>query len=410
MTKIYTVSPVMDFTNESVWQLMSACNWEYADIYDKLYKAGIEIADQRVGNLLHQCGIKNISMVKAMEPDLYAKIISRFNNVEFISQFSKSGYFKIGKPKPTDWDGYNHVKAGMSDCEAKALNAVYVEICQKYENMIREKYSIEYGDKYIKFTPKSERITRIDVSDIIRSKTNLYDDLLTITTTWREYCLFLLNTSSEPAKSIWRDKLINVILANRFVPRKCPKTTYLALKLMSEIPIEIQREILEETWTCSDWAAAPYKDSYDISVSKTPQESPEEECRVLINHCLNSHCDALLRSETFNDLVSAFKWSEIKPYSQKTPYDERREYFGYKVDKREVRYDSAAEIGSDEWKERIRSSADIYFKENIHSINNYKGFAVGILKDDIVMKYLGFTPTLRERKVRALAKSFKEEN
>lgn len=124
-------SPVFDFTTADIWRLLSATDWDVNDVYEKLYEIGVGIADQRVGSLLNYAAVRQIGTVKALEPDLYARINARFQNVEFMSQFSRAGYFRVGKPRDSSWDGKNHIKAGYEMEEIKALS-------DRYEKLLTE--------------------------------------------------------------------------------------------------------------------------------------------------------------------------------------------------------------------------------------------------------------------------------
>ena len=123
-------SPVFDFTTADVWRLLSATDWDVNETYEKLYEIGVGIGDQRVGSLLNYAAVRQIATVKALEPDLYGRINARFQNVEFMSQFSRSGYYKIGKPKDTNFDGHNHIKSGFEPEEITALS-------DRYENLLK---------------------------------------------------------------------------------------------------------------------------------------------------------------------------------------------------------------------------------------------------------------------------------
>lgn len=136
-------SPVFDFTVSDIWRLFSATDWDVNDTYEKLYEIGVAPADQRVGSLLNYAAVRSIATVKALEPDLYGRINARFQNVEFMAQFSRAGYYKIGKPAPTKWDGFNHVKAGMEPEEVTALS-------DRYENLLK-KLEIPYERKENEF-------------------------------------------------------------------------------------------------------------------------------------------------------------------------------------------------------------------------------------------------------------------
>lgn len=140
-------SPVFDFTTSDIWRLLSYTDWDVNDVYQKLFEIGVAPADQRVGSLLNYAAVRQIATVKALEPDLYGRINGRFQNVEFMSQFSRSGYFKIGTPRDTSWDGRNHLKSGVSLEEQKILSDEYEEILKEtgipYERRGNEFFSTE---------------------------------------------------------------------------------------------------------------------------------------------------------------------------------------------------------------------------------------------------------------------------
>lgn len=123
-------SPVFDYTTNDIWRLLSATDWDVNEVYEKLYEIGVAPADQRVGSLLNYAAVRSISTVKALEPDLYGRINGRFQNVEFMAQFSRAGYYKIGKPKDVHWDGHNHIKAGFEPEEI-------TELSDKYEYILK---------------------------------------------------------------------------------------------------------------------------------------------------------------------------------------------------------------------------------------------------------------------------------
>lgn len=124
-------SPVFDFSTADIWRLLSATDWDVNDVYEKLYEIGVGIGEQRVGSLLNYAAVRQIGTVKALEPDLYARINARFQNVEFMAQFNRNGYFKIGKPKDASFDGHNHIKAGYEPEEIKSLSDRYEALLAK---------------------------------------------------------------------------------------------------------------------------------------------------------------------------------------------------------------------------------------------------------------------------------------
>lgn len=125
---VNNVTPVFDWSTSDIWTLFSFTDWDVNLIYERMYEAGIAPADQRVGSLLNYAASRNIGVVKALEPLLFGRINARFHNVEFVANFSKSGFFKISKPRDSDWSGRNHIKAGVSEKEITKLSDQYEEL------------------------------------------------------------------------------------------------------------------------------------------------------------------------------------------------------------------------------------------------------------------------------------------
>jgi hypothetical protein len=71
-----------------------------------------------------------------------------------MSQFSRAGYFKIGKPKDTAWDGHNHIKAGYEPEEITALSDRYEKVLKELEiPYIREGNEFKTDDPKFKGKP-----------------------------------------------------------------------------------------------------------------------------------------------------------------------------------------------------------------------------------------------------------------
>lgn len=147
------VSLVFDYKTETIWQILSNTDWDVNEVYERLFEAGVAPADQRVGSLLNYAAVRSIGTVKALEPELYSRINGRFNNVEFMASFSNKGYYNISKPKDTDWDGKNHVRAGMSEEELIELSDKYEALLQKLEipyTRLENKVDFESADPEFK--------------------------------------------------------------------------------------------------------------------------------------------------------------------------------------------------------------------------------------------------------------------
>lgn len=147
---VNNASPVFDWKSEDIWIMLANTDWDINDVYERMFQAGIPIGSQRVGSLLNYAATRSIGVVKSLEPEIYAKIVGRFKNVEFMANFGTSrGYYNIGKPKDTNWDGQSHVRPGISFKEME-------EKSDRYEAMLR-KLGIPFtrkGDVFKSADPK----------------------------------------------------------------------------------------------------------------------------------------------------------------------------------------------------------------------------------------------------------------
>ena len=382
---IYLSSPIFDMKTVDVWRCMSACDFKYSKIYDKMYEAGVPIQKQRIASLLHTCGVRNINQLQALEPLLYRKISARFQNIDFISQFSKKGYYHIGKPADTTWNGRNHKKAGVS-------NDVNNELANKYEYYLK-KYNIEYIRENNEFLFKGNKTLFADTDKFSDEDKEEIRKLNNIHITWKDYCLYMLNTSLEPAKSNWRNKMITDILKLRFQAVVCPLSTKDALQILTELPDDFTNELNDDIWHENDWRffGSHRRSKKDlIAIVRYPQESLEQETLNCIKYICEKKDENLINSSpTLYKFCE--KWNNGEIY---TPEEYRRSL----ITKNKL---NKVNVSGDYWENNLKG-ATIWFKENIHSTSSWKRFAVAIYQGDYTLKYLGFVPSYKERMARRI--------
>lgn len=400
-------SPVFDATTPDIWRFFAATDFEVSEIYNKMFEAGIPIEMQRVGSLLNFAATKNIGSVKTIEPDMYARINARFNNIEFMSQFSKSGYYKIGKPKDSDWNGRNHIKAGTPVSEIESLS-------DQYQHYL-EKYGVPYErvENEFKF-PKDQKslVLKKDapLKDLVTSGVVEEEDreallaLNKIHVTWRDYCLYMLNTTQDPLKSIWREKMVTSILSWKLSTGSVPDPTLDALEVLSDMPNDHTMKLFDDSWERADYKVSGrlnISGKWVLSISHYPQESLEKEALMVIEDIIKRKDTAML--EMSPKLVAlADEWN-AKDGKSITGLDAQRNFFGKEE---RVEYDVVEPIPerySKKYWSNVSKGANVWFKENIHSTSSWKRFCIAILKNDVSLKYLGFAQTTGERMARANA-------
>lgn len=374
---IDSISPIFDMKTKDIWRSMNILDFKYCKLYDLMFESGIPMKNQRIASLLNVYASNSIQSIKSLEPNLYQKIVNRFDNVELIGEFSTQGYYKAFKPKDMKWNGKNHIKAGVSDQDIQFLN-------NRYEDLLR-KYRIDYKISNNMFFLKDEDFKKLEA---IEKEDKNCKELNNIHFTWKDYTLYLLNNSDKEARENWQEKMVTDILKHRFQGVSSTLSAYHALKIMSELPQDYVKSIVDQVFEENiDWK---YYTTHSkskqpiISFLTYPMESVEKMCQDIILDIVSKEDIKMLNQSRMLKSLTDLWQSEIYNCEEKRIAElNGKDYNNYFKDK-------------GFWG-NIEHGAKIYFKENMQSSSSYKKFCIAILKNDMVLTYLKFTPTYKER-------------
>lgn len=276
--------------------------------------------------------------------------------------------------------------------------------------------------------------------------------------TWRDYTLFLLNTSDEPQRSGWRDKFITSMIHWIFNTGSVNESLIAGIEIMSELPDYLTQKVVDDAWNYNEWyrdGRLPGSKKQKVLLGHYAQEAHMVEAHKCLTYILNNWDE--INPETGKPINHLIKDSEylmkMWDFAQKSggnmllpdelltytlekevketdpaywtdvaadvfkngiPSDKYKDSWrSSKMEQFPVAgYDfSEALFGENEWWKAYSSSLeeqkanftgviDIMLKEDLSNCPCWKRFAVVILKMDISGKYAGFAPTLKERKMR----------
>ena len=230
------------------------------------------------------------------------------------------------------------------------------------------------------------------------------DEMRIIHSTWKNYCLYMLNTTCEPLRSIWREKMITSILSWKYASGSTPDTTLDALIILSDLDSSYTEKLTDDHWSKEDWKTfgrLNISGKRIISISHYPQESLEKESLICFEDiCERKDLDMLKSSERLYELCT--DWNKQGGKSL-TSLDVQTNFFG-KIAKVEYpTVDPVPKEGTPKFWKNILKGANIYLKENIHSTSSWKRFCIAIMKNDVTLKYLGFASCTSEKLMRANA-------
>lgn len=105
----FNAYPIYDWTTEDIWIANAKFGYDYNKVYDLMYQSGLSLAQMRIASPFHSCGQSNLKLYRALSPNIWGKMISRVNGVNFMGIYggtSATGYKNIKKPDWFTWKEY----------------------------------------------------------------------------------------------------------------------------------------------------------------------------------------------------------------------------------------------------------------------------------------------------------------
>ena len=101
--------PIHDWLTTDVWVANGRYHWDYNKLYDLYYRAGVPLDKQRVASPFISQAISSLRLYRAIDPDMWGKMVSRVNGVNFAGLYgntSMMGWHSIKLPPNMTWEGY----------------------------------------------------------------------------------------------------------------------------------------------------------------------------------------------------------------------------------------------------------------------------------------------------------------
>lgn len=107
--EVYNAYPIYDWNTQDVWVGNAKNGWSYNPLYDLYYQAGLNIDQMRVASPFIDTAIESLKLYKAIDPNMWAKMVGRVNGVNFSSIYGGTtamGWKNIKLPKGHTWKSY----------------------------------------------------------------------------------------------------------------------------------------------------------------------------------------------------------------------------------------------------------------------------------------------------------------
>lgn len=270
---------------------------------------------------------------------------------------------------------------------------------------------------------------------------SLYDEiesLNNIKITWRDYCLLLINSTPNPLRSIWREKVSSSLIHTIFTKSAISESNLVGLGVMLNLPNDFTNSLVDDCYEFNNrlLGRLPGSKKMDVILDHYPQESLCNEAYVCLSYILKnfdkygnmitkneflSKCwsfsqkyrgNVLFPDETLNfflEFDSSIISDSFSPYSDfmnisefifKNGIDNNKFKKFYVECDYPINPSSESTIENLTLEEKIdnfQSFIDKFLKEDIKGISNWKRIAIAILKNDVTLQYAGMARTWKER-------------
>jgi len=106
---IYSGYPLYDWGVEDVWTANAKFEFDYNKLYDLFYYAGASIHEMRVASPFLSFGTNSLKLYRAIEPNVWAKLLGRVQGCNFTSIYAGTGamgWKNIKLPPNHTWKSY----------------------------------------------------------------------------------------------------------------------------------------------------------------------------------------------------------------------------------------------------------------------------------------------------------------
>lgn len=136
---VFNAYPIYDYLTTDIWTANAKFNWDYNQLYDLFYMAGVPIEKQRVASPFLSAASDSLKLYRTIEPNTWGKLVGRVNGVNFTGIYGGTtamGWQTIKLPKNHTWESYMHFLLSTLPEETRAN---YLEKLSTSINFWREK-------------------------------------------------------------------------------------------------------------------------------------------------------------------------------------------------------------------------------------------------------------------------------
>ncbi|PAF53087.1 hypothetical protein BKH42_07865 [Helicobacter sp. 13S00482-2] len=105
----YNAYPIYDWTTEDIWLANYRFKWEYNELYDLFYRAGMSLSEMRICQPYGDDQKNGLNLFRIIEPQTWLGVVNRVSGANFGNIYCKDkimGYYDVKLPDGHTWKSY----------------------------------------------------------------------------------------------------------------------------------------------------------------------------------------------------------------------------------------------------------------------------------------------------------------
>ncbi len=135
---VWAASPLYDWSHSDVWHAYAEFGYDYNNLYDMYYMAGLKPDQMRVASPFNDYAKDSLHLYRVLDPEMWTKLVGRVKGANFGAIYGKTkamGYRNLTLPEGHTWESYTKF----------LLDTLPPELKKNY--MTKFKTSIEFWHK-----------------------------------------------------------------------------------------------------------------------------------------------------------------------------------------------------------------------------------------------------------------------
>lgn len=105
--QVYNCYPIYDWKTEDIWIANAKNDWEYNELYDIFWKAGLSIHQMRVASPFMSESKSSLNLYRVIDPHIWATLCARVAGANFIATYGKQlSYHSFKLPQGHTWKSF----------------------------------------------------------------------------------------------------------------------------------------------------------------------------------------------------------------------------------------------------------------------------------------------------------------